>query len=71
MIFKYIISALQGQNHQHGATPCDWRTVPLQALKVRHRAMCRITPFQGLNLRMFPFRRALPGAYANKAFSLI
>ena len=28
MICKYIIKALKGQNHQHGATPCDWRTEP-------------------------------------------
>ena len=30
-----ISNALQGQNHQHRATPCDWRTEPLQALKGR------------------------------------
>ena len=70
MIFKYIISALKGQNHQHRATPCDWRTEPLQALKGRHKAMCRIAPFQGLKLHVVPFHRALPDAYANKAFSL-
>ena len=70
MIFKYIISALQGQNHQYRATPCDWRTEQLQALKGRHPAHCLMSPFQGLNLHVSPFHRALPDAYANKAFSL-
>ena len=75
-------NVLKGQNHQHRATPCDWRTEPLQALKGREQNIVWLTPFnfrrtqpfrlsvQGLNLRVFPFHRALPDANANKAFSL-
>jgi len=70
MICKYIINALQGQNHQRGATPCEWRSELFQALQGRHKAMCQITPLQGLHLRMLPFHRALPDADAKKAFSL-
>jgi len=69
MICKNIIKALKGQNHQHRATPCDWSTEPLQALKGRHM-LYWLTPLQGLNSRVFPFHRALPDANANKAFSL-
>ena len=56
--------ALKGQNHQHGATPCDWRTEPLQALKGR-QILNWLTPLQGLNSHVFPFHRALPDANAN------
>ena len=70
MICKYMKNALKGQNHQHRATPCDWRTAPFQALKGRKLIQHLLSPFQGLNLRVFPFHRALPDANANKAFSL-
>ena len=67
MILNIIITnALKGQNRQHRATPCDWRTKSLQALKGRHKVMCRIMPFQGSNLRMFTFHRALPDANAKR-----
>ena len=79
MNFKHTINkALKGQKHQHRATPCDWRTKPLQALKGRHKAMCRITPFdfrraqpfrfsvQGSNLRVFTLHRATPDANAKR-----
>ena len=71
MIFRYIIiNALKGQNHQHRATPCDWRTKTLQALKGREQNVVWLSPFQGSNLRVFPFHRALPDANAHKVFSL-
>ena len=60
MIFKYIISALQGQYHQHRATPCDLRTEPLQALKGRHKAMFRMTPFQGYKRLGHPITGCCP-----------
>ena len=68
MIFKYhiIINALKGQNHQHRATPCEWMTKPFQALKGRQQTMFRLTPFQGSNLRLCPFHRALPDANAKR-----
>ena len=61
-----ISNALKGQNHQHRATPCDWSAEPLQALKGRHQTLCRLTPFQGLKSRMYPFHRALPDANAKR-----
>jgi len=93
MICKNIIKALNrkperlsstgvnGQNHQHRATPCDWRTEPLQALQGRQMLhwltpvdFRRTQPFRlsvrGLHPRVFPFHRTLPDANANKAFSL-
>ena len=82
MICKNIIKALNrkperlsstgvnGQNHQHRATPCDWRTEPLQALQGR-QMLHWLTPLRGLHSRVFPFHRALPDANANKAFSLL
>ena len=78
MICKNIIKALNrkperlsstivnGRNHQHRATPCDWRAEPLQALQGR-QMLHGLTPLQGLHLRVFPFHRALPDANANKA----
>ena len=63
MIFKYVITnALKGQSHQRRATPCDWITEPFQALKGRYQASFQITPFQGSNLFVYPFHRALPDA---------
>jgi hypothetical protein len=53
---------LKGQNHQRWATPCDWIAQPFQALKGRNQALFQISPFQGLNLRVYPFHRALPDA---------
>ena len=61
-----ISNALQGQNHQHRATPCDWRTAPFQALKGRKPIQHLLSPFQGSNLRVFPFHRALPDAHAQR-----
>jgi hypothetical protein len=70
MIFKYIIiSALKGHNHQHRATPCDWRTEPFQALKGRKPTL--LSPFQGLGLCMLPFHRALPDANAKRLSALM
>ena len=72
MIFKYfIINSLKGQYHQHRATPCNWIDEPFQALKGQHQVSFRITPFQGLNLRMYPFHRALPDANAKRLLALI
>ena len=42
----------------------------LNALKGRKLIQHLLSPFQGSNLRVFPFHRALPDANANKAFSL-
>jgi len=67
---KKIINALQGQNHQRRATPCDWRTEPLQALQGRNPGQCLMSPLQGLNLRVFPFHRALPDAHAKRLSAL-
>jgi hypothetical protein len=64
-----ISNALKGQNHQHRATPCDWRTEPLQALKGREQASY-LTPFQGLKSRMYPFHRAMPDANAKRLSAL-
>ena len=73
-----ISNALQGQNHQHRATPCDCRTEPLQALKGQEQSLYWLTPFdfrraqpfrlsvQGLNWRVCPFHRALPDAHAKR-----
>jgi len=71
MIFKHAIAnALKGQNHQRRATPCDWKTDPFQALQGRHQKLFRITPFQGLNLCMCLFHRALPDANAKRLSAL-
>ena len=40
------------------------------ALKWREPIQHLLSPFQGSNLRVFPFHRALPDANAHKAFSL-
>ena len=71
MIIKNsIISALKVQNHQHRATPCDWMTETFQALKGRNQVSFQITPFQGSNLRVCPFHRALPDANAKRLSAL-
>ena len=70
MIFKITANALQGQNHQRRATPCDCRAVQFQALKGRQQTMYRLTPFQGLGSRMYPFHRALPDANAIRLSAL-
>ena len=72
MTFKYFITnALKGQYHQHRATPCDWRDEQFQALQGRHQVSFRITPLQGLNLRMYPFHRTLPDVNAKRLSALI
>ena len=71
MNFKnIIIKALKGQNHQRRATPCDWMTQPFQALKGRNQASFQISPFQGSNLHVYPFHRALPDANAKRLSAL-
>ena len=71
MIFKPVkTNALKGQNHQRRATPCDWKTKPLQALKGRKLGQCLMSPFQGLNLCMCLFHRALPDANAKRLSAL-
>jgi hypothetical protein len=70
MIFKTTANALKGQNHQRRATPCDCRVGQFQALKGRQQTMCRLTPFQGLGSRMYPFHRALPDANAKRLSAL-
>ena len=70
MIFKYMKNALKGRNHQHRATPCDCRTDPLQAPKGREPKNILLSPLQGLNLRVFPFHRALPDANAIRLSAL-
>jgi len=75
MIFKHVIiaNALQGQNHQRRATPCDWKTEPFQALQGRNQDLSLMSPFQGLDLCMCPLHRALPDANAKRlsAFSTV
>ena len=66
----YITNALKGQKHQHRATPCDWITEPFQALKGRYQTSFQITPFQGSNLRVYSFHRALPDANAKRLSAL-
>ena len=75
-------NALKGQNHQHRATPCDWITGTIQALnrkperlsstnvKGRQQMTCRITPFQGLDMCVHLFHRALPDADAKRLSAL-
>ena len=70
MIFKTTANALKGQNHQRRATPCDYGAGQFQALKGRQQTMCRLTPFQGLSSRMYPFHRALPDANAKRLSAL-
>jgi len=71
MIFKLVIAnALKGQNHQRRATPCDWKTELFQALKGRNQGLSLMSPFQGLNLCMCPFHRALPDANAKRLSAL-
>jgi hypothetical protein len=85
MNFKYVMTifrlrsitnALQGQNHQHRATPCDWRTETFQALnrkperlsstnvKGRKPIQRLLSPFQGFQPYMISLHRALPEANA-------
>jgi len=66
----HVNRALQGQNHQRRATPCDWIVGPLQALKGRNPGQCLMSPLRGLHLRVFPFHRALPDANAKRLSAL-
>ena len=43
----------------------------IQALQGRHQVSFRITPLQGLNLRMYPFHRTLPDVIAKRLSALI
>jgi len=57
-----ITNALQGQKHQHGATPCDWRIETFQALKGRKPIQRLLSPFQGFHPHELSLHRALPDA---------
>jgi len=82
MVFKATANARKGQNHQRRATPCEWKIELFQALnrkperlsstkvKGRHQTLCRITPLQGLNSRIYPFHRALSDANAKRLSAL-
>ena len=64
MIFKTTANALKGQNHQRRATPCDWRTETIQALKGRKPIQRLLSPFQGFHPHVLSLHRALPDANA-------
>ena len=82
MIFKTTAKALQGQNHQRRATPCDWRTVTFQALKGRKPIQRLLSPFdirraqpfrlsvQGFHPHVLSLHRALPDAHAKRLSAL-
>jgi len=65
-----ITKALKGQKQQHRATPCDWTTVPFQALKGRDQASFQITSFQGSNSRVCPSHWAASDAIAERLSDL-
>ena len=70
MFFKTTANALKGQNHQRGATPCDWRTDTFQALKGRKTIQRLLSPFQGFHPQVLSLHRALPNANAIRLSAL-
>ena len=60
MIFKTTANALNRKPERLSSTK----------VKGRQQTMCRLTPFQGLGSRMYPFHRALPDANAKRLSAL-